>query len=85
MSFSTTKRPAFEIAVRAPRPIAKLHIIRNNKYVYSAEPKKSEWTIRYADMDAQPGTTSYYYVRVEQDDGSLAWASPMWITWKKEE
>ena len=34
------------------------------------------------DTAAQPGKTSYYYVRLEQDDGNLAWASPMWITYK---
>ena len=28
------------------------------------------------------GKTSYYYVRVEQADGNLAWASPLWITYK---
>jgi hypothetical protein len=33
-------------------------------------------------MDIPAGRTSYYYVRVEQADGNLAWASPMWITYR---
>ena len=34
-------------------------------------------------MDSAPKEgTSYYYVRVEQADGQLAWASPMWITYR---
>jgi hypothetical protein len=24
---------------------------------------------------------SYYYVRGEQDNGEIVWASPMWITY----
>ena len=41
-----------------------------------------EVKLRYTDMDAQKGKTSYYYVRIEQADGNLAWASPVWITYK---
>src|SRR5262249_1556381 len=63
--------------------IAKVHVIRDNKYVYSTEPKTRDVKLRYTDADAGPGKTSYYYVRIEQADGNLAWASPMWITYKK--
>jgi hypothetical protein len=81
-AFDTAQRPTLEITVRGTGPVAKVHVIRDNKYVYSAEPKKEEVKLRYTDMDARAGKTSYYYVRVEQDDGNLAWASPMWITYK---
>jgi hypothetical protein len=80
--FTTEKRPGLEIAIVGTAPLAKVSIIRNNRYVYSSEPKKREATLRYTDMDAKKGQTSYYYVRVEQTDGNLAWGSPMWITWK---
>ena len=26
--------------------------------------------------------TSYYYLRIEQKDGQLAWSSPIWVTWE---
>jgi hypothetical protein len=35
------------------------------------------------DDDARPGQSHYYYVRVEQADGNLAWASPLWISYKE--
>jgi hypothetical protein len=38
--------------------------------------------LSFTDADAPSGQTSYYYVRVEQADGNLAWSSPMWITYK---
>ncbi len=81
-SFTTAKRPTLDIHVHGTGPIAKVHLIRDNKYVYTAEPKERKVTLRYTDMDAKQGKTSYYYVRVEQADGNLAWASPMWITYQ---
>jgi hypothetical protein len=36
----------------------------------------------WKDNDAQAGKTSYYYVRGEQENGELVWASPMWITYQ---
>jgi hypothetical protein len=80
--FTTARRPTLEISIHGTGPVAKVHVIRDNKYVYTSEPKKAEVKLRYTDMDAQKGKTSYYYVRIEQADGNLAWASPMWITWK---
>jgi hypothetical protein len=81
-AFTSSARPTLEIAVHGTCPVAKLHVIRDNKYVYSTEPKKPEVKLRYTDTDIKPGATSYYYVRVEQEDGNLAWGSPMWITYK---
>ncbi|HEY7428471.1 MAG TPA: hypothetical protein VH682_29835 [Gemmataceae bacterium] len=81
-SFTTAKRPTLDIHIHGTAPIAKVHVIRDNKYVYSAEPKERKATLHYTDMAAKQGKTSYYYVRVEQADGNLAWASPMWIAYQ---
>jgi hypothetical protein len=80
--FTTANRPTLDIHVHGTGPIAKVHVIRDGKYVYSTEPKEPKVTLRYTDMDAKQGKSSYYYVRVEQADGNLAWASPMWITYQ---
>jgi hypothetical protein len=80
--FTTAKRPTLDIHVHGTAPIAKVHVIRDNKYVYSAEPKERKVSLRYTDMDAGEGDSHYYYVRIEQADGNLAWASPMWITYQ---
>ena len=58
-------------------------MIRDDKYVFSTEPGEAAVKLRYADDDARPGQSHYYYVRVEQADGNLAWASPLWITYKE--
>jgi hypothetical protein len=81
-AFETAQRPALDIVVGGTATVAKLHVIRDNKYVYTTQPKNRDVRIRYTDTDIPAGRTSYYYVRVEQADGNLAWASPMWITYR---
>jgi hypothetical protein len=81
-AFESAKKPTLEIQVHGTGPIARVHVIRDNKYVYTTEPNKQIVNLRYTDVDAKKGKTSYYYVRIEQEDGNLAWASPMWITYK---
>jgi hypothetical protein len=39
-------------------------------------------SFRFVDDTAKPGESHYYYVRVEQTDGNLAWGSPVWITYE---
>lgn len=80
--FTTAKKPTLDITITGTSPITKVHVIRDNKYVYTAEPKQQEVKLSFTDMDAKEGKESMYYVRVEQADSNLAWASPMWITYK---
>ncbi len=81
--FSTTERPTIQIVAQGTTPITKLHVIRDNKYAFSTEPGTPKVELTYSDDDAQPGESHYYYIRVQQADDNLAWASPMWITYEK--
>jgi hypothetical protein len=81
-AFETNKRPTIDIHIVGTGPVAKVHVLRDNKYVYANEPNGAEVTLRYTDADAPAGKASFYYVRVEQADGNLAWSSPMWVTYK---
>jgi hypothetical protein len=60
----------------------KVVVVKDNKYVYSTEPGSATVQFSWRDNAASAGKTSYYYVRGEQEDGQLVWASPMWITYK---
>jgi hypothetical protein len=53
-------------------------VIKNNTYVHKVEPNTAEASFEYVDADSKPGE-SYYYVRVRQADGQLAWGSPIWV------
>jgi hypothetical protein len=81
-AFETDQRPTIEIRARGTAPIARISVVRNNKYVYTDQPKQEEINLRFTDAEPIAGQASYYYVRLEQTDGNLAWASPMWITYR---
>jgi hypothetical protein len=83
--FTLAEKPTLEIHALGTSPIVKLDVVRNNRYVYSATPDADTLDLRWTDVDPSPGTMSYYYVRIQQVDGNLAWSSPMWIhpVWSK--
>jgi hypothetical protein len=80
--FETSTKPKFDILVLGTAPVTKVSIVRDKKYIHVVEPNKDEVKLSFTDEEAQAGKTSYYYVRIEQRDGNLAWASPMWITYR---
>jgi hypothetical protein len=80
--FDSDQPPAINVKLRGTAEFAKVHIVKDGEYVYSAEPGKRDVEFTWRDNAAQKGKTSYYYVRGEQADGELVWASPMWITYR---
>jgi hypothetical protein len=81
--FSLDSPPVIRVHLIGTDRFAKVHIIRDSVEVYSTSPQSKEVNFEWRDA-ASPakGTTSYYYVRGEQADGQLVWASPMWIQMK---
>ncbi|MBI3278889.1 MAG: hypothetical protein HYZ57_03495 [Acidobacteria bacterium] len=80
--FSTEEPPTLQVQLAGTAPFAKVHIIKDNQYVYTAEPATRTVDFTWRDANAVKGKTSYYYVRGEQSDGELVWVSPMWITYR---
>jgi hypothetical protein len=58
--------------------IRQIDVIRNNTYVHKVNPGSPAAEFEFVDRASTPGE-SYYYVRVEQADGQLAWSSPIWV------
>jgi hypothetical protein len=64
-------------------PIRRVDVIRNESYAYAVTPTgKSVETFSYADPNPVAGENRYY-VRVQQEDGALAWSSPVWIQYRR--
>jgi hypothetical protein len=80
--FEATVAPTFRVKVIGTQPVAKVSLIRDGKDLHVAEPKQREAALTFTDEQPVAGRASYYYVRIEQADGNLAWASPMWITYR---
>lgn len=71
--------------------IVKLEIIRNGKTIKTFESDDYKINFTYDDMmpldkiahdakDKKPPFV-YYYIRVTQEDGHMAWSSPIWVDW----
>ena len=80
-AFTTSQTPVVKVTVIGTLPIERVLVVKNNKFVYTQTPESKKVDFEYRDDDIEPGE-SYYYVRVEQSDGSLAWASPIWVNYR---
>lgn len=69
--------------------IKEIEVIRNGKLIHTLYPNKIDLDFTYDDSDmitniSLPGEGEappfvYYYIRVLQEDGHMAWSSPIWI------
>lgn len=75
--------------VAGTAPLKEIALIRNGKTVHQFPTKESALDLEYDDMtnlgelvlaspDERPHFV-YYYLRVVQEDGHIAWSSPIWI------
>jgi hypothetical protein len=66
--------------------VKRVDVVRNNAYLHAivpgAPPVERDVSLAYVDTAPVAGE-AYYYMRVEQVDGQLAWSSPVWITYRK--
>ncbi len=70
------------VKVRGTNDLEKVHVIRGDQVLYSHAGAGPEASFEYTDESARDERgTYYYYVRVEQKDGQIAWASPIWVTY----
>jgi len=78
--FKSSETPVLKVKVQGTGPIARIEVIKNNTFVHTVRPEGASAAFEYRDSDIKPGE-SYYYVRVEQAAGQLAWSSPIWVTY----
>ena len=79
--FNSGDVPVLKVKVQGTGPIARVTVIKNNTFVHTVQPEGASAAFEYRDSDIKPGE-SYYYVRVEQAAGQLAWSSPIWVTYQ---
>jgi hypothetical protein len=77
-SFASAAAPQLAVHVIGTGPILQIDIIKNQRFLYTTRPGAKEASFEFADREFGPGR-SYYYVRVLQQDGQLAWSSPVWV------
>ena len=79
--FTTSERPSLTLKVDATGPVGRVDLVKNGKYIYTTSPNDSDVEIEYVDREPRSGL-NYYYFRVQQEDGEIAWASPIWVNYR---
>jgi hypothetical protein len=80
--FKTGDAPTLRIAVVGTAPLDRVEVLKDSAVVETIRPGKAEYQGSWTDPQPSAGT-HYYYVRVQQTDEELAWASPLWIDYEK--
>jgi len=79
-----TARPKFAVVVLGTGPLATVELLRNSQVVHTVRPAATspdEVRFDWEDVLAPPaGKAGYYYIRVIQVDGQMAWSSPIWVS-----
>jgi len=70
--------PQFLVRVSGTAAIKQVDLIKNHAFIYTTRPDTRQSRFDFVDRQSSPGE-SWYYVRVLQEDGQLAWSSPIWI------
>jgi hypothetical protein len=78
---SPTEPRRIEAEVHGTADIDAIAVVRNGASFASTAPSDPDVQVAFADDTAIPdGETWYYYLRVEQADGEMAWVSPVWVS-----
>ncbi|MDX1981883.1 MAG: hypothetical protein SFV51_16550 [Bryobacteraceae bacterium] len=77
-AFQAASAPELSARITGTGPIREVVVVRDNKVIYSQSPKAERYDLRYREAEQLSGE-HFYYVRVEQENGHVAWSSPVWI------
>jgi hypothetical protein len=80
--FDARKPDPIRIKASGTVPIVRVEVIKDNKVIYTAEPKTKDVSLSFSDMGDLTGK-HFYYVRVQQENELLAWSSPFFINYAK--
>jgi hypothetical protein len=71
--------PRLAIKAIGTGEVSQVVVVKNQQIVYTAHPGTREVDLEFVDQQFEAGEPAYYYVRVLQTDGQLAWSSPIWV------
>ena len=70
--------PRFSVTAAGTGLIKQVDLVKNKRFVYTSRPAAKNVSFEFSDPNLAAGE-SWYYVRVLQEDGQLAWSSPIWL------
>lgn len=66
------------VEVAGTVPLERIELIKNNKEIYTHHGHSSIENFTYVD-ESSINDIDYYYIRVTQRNGHMAWSSPIWV------
>ncbi len=79
-SLNASAPPTMHVKVLGAGTIESVEIVKDGTFIYKTAPNAASAEFDYTDTSAANGT-SWYYVRVIQEDRNMAWSSPIWVTY----
>jgi hypothetical protein len=79
--FALAKAQPIHVKARGTLPVKTVEVIKDSKVIYSTSPGKAAVDFTYTDNEPLNGR-HFYYIRLQQEDGKLAWSSPFFINYK---
>lgn len=76
--FALKEKPELVLRAKGTAKITEARLIRNNEYIYTAPAGKDDIDVKFTDMAPKAGMNMYYF-RLVQEDGEVAWSSPIWV------
>jgi hypothetical protein len=70
--------PKFDMHVVGTGKIAKIDVLRDSEVIDTLTPAGDTYKAAWTDANPKDGV-HYYYIRVLQADGEIAWGSPIWV------
>ncbi|MEQ8675459.1 MAG: CehA/McbA family metallohydrolase [Aggregatilineales bacterium] len=84
---SSPDSPHITVSVQGSAPLHSVEVIRSGQVFSSvhlgADQNISTMQFEFDDHIIIPQETHYYYLRVLQTDGNMAWSSPIWVTFER--
>ena len=65
--------------VAGTAPVRELVLLKNNRPVHTLSPGREDAELVWTDPDGPERAEDWYYIRAIQNDGEIAWSSPVWV------
>lgn len=70
--------PVLLVTAQGTNTIKQIDVMKDRTFLYTTRPQSKNARFSFTDSRKAPGE-SWYYVRVLQEDGQIAWSSPIWV------
>jgi hypothetical protein len=74
-------KPLLKANIHGCDTIVKINVIRNGQTIHSQNCNFLDGTFEFEDKE--PEDKNWYYMKIYQADGEMAWTSPIWVEVKK--